>query len=612
MPRVPTYDNLQTQVAVQPSAQFQTPSGPTAGAIAADQQGQMGRAMQSAGGELNKIALEEADKANKARIDDAANQLDKIKLERQINALSLTGRAALERPGAKSLMDEEDEALRKEAERISGTLGNDAQRQAFNSYSGRLSNHYRGQLGSHVLQQSKQFEAETDADTVNVAVKTAGMLYADPTEVSNARTKIEEVIQKTIARQGLDATKDKDMITEIKSKMLTPLHSAVLAGQIRNDPSAAKAYYDLHSSEMSLQAKANFNDAITQGVAEQQGVGKTQELVNGSGPDWSLKELDGKLAEEFKNRPMELKFARSELKYQHAMREDAKAETEKRQYGPVNILIGDALNAGKSIGKADREKVLAPLRASAPEAYAKAANLIDKHNDEIRREGFEAQSRARSLAESSPEKALNYIGLKMDMVRNPDKYRTADMQAVLREPVTKGSLSAAQATNLTDLWVQLRKPEKQKEMATLVSADDYLDTRLSGTVIEGRKYSELPKKKQDEIKNKARATVEPLLAAYQAQTGDKADKKEVQGVIDSLFTSKTYRSTLMGVTHGDQYVETTIDEAGAPARLSAVAAQSAVAQMPPAMRGRISAAIKANGGEPTDELILEYYNRRPQ
>lgn len=582
------------------------------GAIAAEQQSQMGRAMMGAGGEVMKIAMAEAEKANRVRIDDAANQLDKIKLERQMKALSLTGRAALERSEGKSLMDEEDEALAKESERIAGSLGNDAQKEAFKAYSGKLSNHYRGQLGTHVLQQQKQFEADSDADKANTAYKTAGMLFGDPTEVAASRAKVEEVIQKAIERQGLDPTKDKEMISEIKSKFLTPLHSAVLAGKIKNDPTDAKAYYDQHSAEMSLQAKVNFNDAITQGVAEQRGVGKTQELVNTAGPEWSLKELDGKLAEEFKGKPEELKFARSELKYQLALREDAKAEKEKTQYGPVNILIGDALNAGKSIGKSDREKVLGPLRATSPEAYAKAATLIDKHNDEIRREGFEAASRARTLAESSPDKALNFIAVKMDMVRNPDKYRSADMVQVLKDPVQNGKLSPAQANSLADMWVQLKKPEKQKEMQTLVSADDYLDARLGGIVVDGRKFSELPKAKQQEIKNKARFTVEPLLAAYQAQTGDKADKKEVQGVIDSIFTNKTYRSTFMGVTHGDQFSETVIDEAGAPARLGAVAVQKAVSEIPPTMRSRITNAIKASGGTPSDELILQYYNQRPQ
>jgi hypothetical protein len=614
MPRVPGYDNFQTSVATQPNAQFQGPSGPQAGAIAAEQQGQMGKALSSAGDAMVKIALAEAEKADTIRVEDAANQLDKIKVDRQIQALSLTGRAALERPDNKSLMDEESEALAKASDEITKGLGNDNQRAVFSRYAGRLTNQYRGQLGSHVLQQSKQFEADSAADKANTAYKTAGMLYADPLEVANARAKIQGVIDQTISMKGLDRTKDKEMISEIHSKLLTPLHTAVLDGFMTKskDPLAAKAYYEQHSTEMSLQAKANFNDAITQSVAELKGTGKTQELVAAAGDGWSLKEIDGKLAEQFKNSPTELKFARSELKYQAALRDDAKRELENKQYGPVNILLGDALNAGKSIGKQDREKVLAPLRTSSPEAYAKAANLIDKHNDEIRREGHEAQSRARSLAESSPEKALNYIGLKMDMVRNPDKYRSADMQSVLREPVINGKLSPAQATSLTDLWVQLRKPEKQKEFATMLTADDHLDMRLAGTVVDGTQYSKLSKEKKEEIKNKARSIVEPLLAAYQAQTGDKADKKEIQGVIDSIFTNKTYRSTFLGASYGKQFTEQTIDAEGAPARLDAVATTAAVGQIPPAMRSRIASAIKASGGVPSDALILEYYNRRPQ
>jgi hypothetical protein len=145
-----------------------------------------------------------------------------------------------------------------------------------------------------------------------------------------------------------------------------------------------------------------------------------------------------------------------------------------------------------------------------------------------------------------------------------------------------------------------------------VSADDHLDMRLAGVVVDGKKYTELSKEKQAEIKNQARARAEPLLQAYQAQTGGKADKVEVQGVIDTLFTNKTYRSTIFGNAYGQPFTEGAFDPDGATARLSDVAIGRAVRQIPTAMRTRITNAITANGGTPTDALILDYYNRRPQ
>lgn len=612
MATVPVYDNFQTSVAQRPAAQFQGPSGPQAGALAADQLSQTGRALTQLGGEAARIALAEQQKADDLRITDARNQLDRIKTDRQLKALTLTGRAALERPDGKSLMDEEAEELDKASQQILSTLGNERQKQAFTQYTGQLTNHYRGQLGGHVIQQQKQFAQNTRESVIDNATKTAGLLYGDANEVAISRAKIYGVADEMIAEQGLDPLKDKEMIAGLRSKLISPLHAAVLTGFIKNDPSRAEDYYNQHSAEMTLQAKVQFQDAVGTAAAEQRGTGKVQELMAAAGNDWNLRDIDRQLAETFKGKPQDLKYARAELQYQDKLRDDAVKNEEKTYLGPVDGLIGNAINAGRPISKQEIEQYVKPILAKNPELYRKAADAVDKHNDEIRREGFEAQSRARSLAESSPDKALNYIALKMDMVRNPTKYRAADMASILRDPVRKGALSTQQANSLTDIWVGLQKPEKQAEMATLVSADNYLDMRLAGVVVDGRKYTELPKDKQAEIKNQARAAAEPLLQAYQAQTGGKADKVEVQGVIDTLFTNKTYRSTIFGASYGQPFTEGAFDPAGATGRLSDVAIGRAVRQIPPTMRSRITNAIKANGGTPTDALILDYYNSRPQ
>jgi hypothetical protein len=572
----------------------------------------LGNAVSQLGGEVARIQHQEQLKADDLRILDARNQLDRYKTDLHLKAASLTGRAALERPEGKSLMDEETEKLDKYSKDILGTLGNDRQKQAFTQYTGQLTNHYRTQLGSHVLQQQKQFEQDTDTETLNGAYRTAGMLYGDANEVGISRAKVDSVIEKTISRSGLDATKDKDMIEGIKAKMLSPLHAAVMSGFLKNDPSKAEAYYNDHSAEMTLQAKVQYQDAIGTAAAEQRGTGKVQEIIGAMGNDWVLRDIDRQLADHFKGKPQDLKAARAELRYQDALRDDSVKLEEKKYLGPVNGLVGDALNAGRAISKQEIAQYVKPILAQNPDLYRKASDMVDKHNDEIRREGFEAQSRARSLAESSPDKALNFVALKADMVRNPNKYKTADMAIVLSEPVRNGKLSASQAVQLGDLQLQLMKPEKQAEMATLVSADDHLDMRLSGVVVDGKKFLELPKVKQQEIKNQARAAAEPLLQAYQLQSGGKADKVEVQGVIDTLFTNKTYRNTFLGIPHGEQYKEGQFAPESASERLSEVAVSKAVKAIPPMMRSRISAALTKNGITPTDSVVLDYYNNRPQ
>lgn len=607
MPTVPQLQPFQQGIAVNPSVQVQAPQGPQAGQIAAEQGAQMGRALQSAGNDFARIATDMQHKADHVRIDDARNQLDKIKLDRQLKAYTLEGRTALERPDGKSLMDEEAEELDKEAQRIAEGLGNDRQKQMFKSYAGQLGNQYRGQVGSHVLQQQKKFDIETDKSKLDVNYQKAQTLYALPGEVESAKAGVLEVFDRTVKRQGLDPEKDKALIETMRQEMLSPMHAGVLRGMMKTDPAKAEEYYKANSAEMSRQAKETLNEAITQNAAEIRGTEKVQELVGSGGEQWSAREIDRQLAETFKGKPAELKAARAELRYQDGLRDEAKKELDTKYMGPVETLVADAMTAGRMVTKQEIEKYVKPINGYSPEHYRKAAELVDKHNDEIRREQHEATVRARSLAEMSGDKALNFIAIKNDMAVNPEKYKNADMREVLRESVTKGQLSASQVTQLGDFQIQIRKPAKQHELAVLQNASQYLDTRLAGTVVDGMPYTKLPKEKQHEVKTKALQTLTPLLDSYQASTGDRADNKEVQGVIDSIFTTKKYRSTFMGFTHGDTFDETTMDAEGAPQRLGAVATANAVRDIPAPIRARIESALRSKNYTVTNDLVLQYY-----
>jgi len=279
MAKIPTYDNFQAQEQVQPNVQVQAPQGPTPGAIAAQQQDAMGKGMLGLGNQVAIIAAKEQALADTSRVQDASNQLDRFKVEQQISALKLEGRAALERPDGKSLMDEGDDALKKKADEIAGTLGNAQQRDLFTKYSSSLRNQFYTQLGSHVMQQQKAFDDATDKETVNAAVNTAGLLWGDAQEVATQKSKIETVLKKRIAQQGLTPEKDGPLIESMRTGALSAMHSAVLTGMLQGgNASDAEAYYKNNKTEMTLAARSTMSEGIKNKADAQAGIGAATEV----------------------------------------------------------------------------------------------------------------------------------------------------------------------------------------------------------------------------------------------------------------------------------------------------------------------------------------------
>jgi hypothetical protein len=268
MPKVPTYDNFQTPVSGRPDVQFQggglqAPSGPTAGGIAADQAGAFGRAATGAGDAVGKVAQQMQGEADQLRVDDATNQLIGARANLQMEALSLTGRAALERPDGKSLIDEFSGKLADVSKDIGGTLSNPAQQLAFQHQSAQLGHQLSSTLGAHMLQQQKQFQADTWKDTADQASKQAGLLWGDQSILEQSKGAIQGVLDKVVSTNGWDATKDKALIDSTRDKLMGPMHTAVIQGMLgAGDSAKAKAYYDANSTDMSLQARATLHDHI--------------------------------------------------------------------------------------------------------------------------------------------------------------------------------------------------------------------------------------------------------------------------------------------------------------------------------------------------------------
>lgn len=213
---------------------------------------QSGNSLQNLGGNLGQIAADMAEKANAARLDDAANQAKNIALDLRFNDktgyANLKGEAALKRPdGAPSMADEYSEKLKRGLDEISAGLGNDVQRQAFKRFSGSLLNQFRGEALQHMTQQNNVYMGSVAQATQETASREIALGWGDPKAIEGAAQRL-----RTGAFQEAQLTGKSPEWAEAKAREgLSRGHALALGAAIeRGDYSGASGYLSKYSSQM--------------------------------------------------------------------------------------------------------------------------------------------------------------------------------------------------------------------------------------------------------------------------------------------------------------------------------------------------------------------------
>lgn len=264
MPTVPTYDSFQVAPGALPQARMTMPEMPD---VAGQQAQQMGHAMQRAGGEIGRIAMEAAQKANQVRIDDGLTQYVKAVTDLEVEALQLQGRNALERPDGKALPDEYGEKANKAADAIEASLGNQMQREAFRQRVAQLQGQFHKKLTLHMVAAQKDYAREQRQATLDTAIYRGGVLWGDGDAVQQSADTIRLTVEQQLKDDGLHGD---EKIREARMiAALTPLHAAVLNGMVDgNRLDLARDYYKNNSATMSLQARDNAMKVIEAGDFE--------------------------------------------------------------------------------------------------------------------------------------------------------------------------------------------------------------------------------------------------------------------------------------------------------------------------------------------------------
>jgi len=248
MPRVPTYDNFQATPNTLPQARLTMPEMPD---VAGQQAQQMGRAMMAGGQGLGQVALDMQQQANQLRVDDALNKAKEAALrltyDKDAGFTNLRGINALERPDGKPLADEYSDTLKRNIDEIAGTLGNDAQRQAFSLRANDILTAMRGNAIQHEAQEFKTYSLSVSEGIQSTALREIGLNWQNTDAVNSA---VERIRAETY-RQAQLLGKSAEWQEAQARKMTSNAHKvALLSALEQNDPAYADAYLKKYSGQM--------------------------------------------------------------------------------------------------------------------------------------------------------------------------------------------------------------------------------------------------------------------------------------------------------------------------------------------------------------------------
>lgn len=248
MPRVPTYDSFQATPNTLPQTRMTMPEMPD---VAGQQAQQMGRAMMAGGQQIGQVALDMQQQANQLRVDDALNRAKEAALrltyDKDVGFTNLRGINALERPDGKPLADEYTDTLKRSIDDIAGTLGNDAQRQAFSLRSNDILTSMRSSAIQHEAQEFKTYSLSVSEGIQSTALREIGLNWQNTDAVNSA---VERIRAETY-RQAQLLGKSAEWQEAQARKMTSNAHKvALLSALEQNDPAYADAYLKKYSGQM--------------------------------------------------------------------------------------------------------------------------------------------------------------------------------------------------------------------------------------------------------------------------------------------------------------------------------------------------------------------------
>ena len=248
MPTVPRIDAPQVSPGGPSNARFDAPQATN---YASRQGAQMGQAMEAASSEASRIAADMQAQANQLRFDDAINQVKEEQLrltyDKDAGYSSLKGINALQRPDGKPLKAEYGDLLKKRIGEIGASLGNDAQKAAFDKASANILTGFVGQVDAHESSEFKTYGLSVSEGVQATAKRDIALNWSKPEAIDAAV----ERIRAEAYRQGQLLGKSAEWQEAAARKMTSDGHKvAVLSALENNNPAYADTYLKKYAGQM--------------------------------------------------------------------------------------------------------------------------------------------------------------------------------------------------------------------------------------------------------------------------------------------------------------------------------------------------------------------------
>ena len=290
MPTVPRIDAPQVAPGAPSNARFDAPQSQN---YAARQGAQMGQAMEAASTEASRIAADMQAQANQLRFDDAINQVKEEQLrltyDKDAGYSNLKGINALQRPGGKPLKAEYGDLLKKRIGEIGASLGNDAQKAAFDKASANILTGFVGQVDSHESSEFKAYGLSVSEGVQATAKRDIALNWSKPEAIDAAV----ERIRSEAYRQGQLLGKSAEWQEAAARKMASDGHKlAVLSALENNNPAYADTYLKKYAGQMEADDIMTVRGHITKQMDAQVAIGAADEAVKQFAPRMAPTDFD--------------------------------------------------------------------------------------------------------------------------------------------------------------------------------------------------------------------------------------------------------------------------------------------------------------------------------
>lgn len=319
MPRVPQPEGFGDVLPTVRQGRAQPVLSPDMAGLPGRQMQEAGRTATAVGTAIGDYALKEQDKVNKARLNDAYNQAERLAQDLRANMKKLQGVDAANGINGLALDDYFDAELRRGISTIAGSLQAPAVRDQFGLLADDMSVRFRGEAVAHMAEQNEIYQARILDDTVvtsmNLIAANPGNTFAEKWNLVRAK----DALRTKYDNSGFD----KDQIELRLKEDLGKSHAVIIESMVNSGQvMQAKAYFDRNRDDFMAADAATVEKGLEKSVSANQALIDVDALMSEfsiQGDNIPRAKMDARLREIVGDDPVRLKAARDETTVRMAL-----------------------------------------------------------------------------------------------------------------------------------------------------------------------------------------------------------------------------------------------------------------------------------------------------